>query len=364
MGRAAISLGLLESIFASRSTSALGRLCRPRDVRALVEKASPNFFILARSLTSVIQVRVASNQLVNGIRTFIVNRTDVDPRELYPKPPYSRDKQEPPGLTGLMLPSPEHGEMTYAGSGLLEGKRALITGADSGIGRAVAIAFAREGADVAISFLSEFDDAVETARIVKECGRRALLLPGDLAQKKVCETIAHEAVSDLGGIDILVNNAAFQRSYDSIENIPDDEFEETFRVNVFGLFYLTKRLLPQMKAGGSIINSASIQSYDPSPNLIAYASSKAAIASLTRSLASYAIRSGVRVNAVAPGPVWTPLIPSTLPAEKVEKFGSDTFFGRAAQPVELAPVFVFLASPLASYVTGEVYGVTGGQMPL
>ena len=263
-----------------------------------------------------------------------------------------------------MRPSPEHGEKTYAGSGLLEGKRALITGADSGIGRAVAIAFAREGADVAISFLSEFDDAVETARIVKESGRKALLLPGDLAEKSVCETIAHEAVSDLGGIDILVNNAAFQRSYDSIEDIPDDQFEETFRVNVFALFYLAKKLLPQMKAGGSIINSASIQSYDPSPNLIAYASSKAAIASLTRSLASYAIRSGIRVNAVAPGPVWTPLIPSTLPAEKVEKFGSDTFFGRAAQPVELAPVFVFLASPLASYVTGEVYGVTGGQMPL
>jgi hypothetical protein len=326
----------------------------------LIVDSRPSSFADDSSLT----VHIPSNQLVNGIRTFIVNRTNFDPRELYPKPPYSREKQEPPGLTGLMQPSPEHGEKTYAGSGLLEGKRALITGADSGIGRAVAIAFAREGADVAISFLSEFDDAVETARIVKESGRRALLLPGDLAEKAVCETIAHQAVSDLGGIDILVNNAAFQRSYDSIEDIPDDQFEETFRVNVFALFYLAKRLLPQMKAGGSIINSASIQSYDPSPNLIAYASSKAAITSLTRSLASYAIRSGVRVNAVAPGPVWTPLIPSTLPAEKVEKFGSDTLFGRAAQPVELAPVFVFLASPLASYVTGEVYGVTGGQMPL
>jgi hypothetical protein len=263
-----------------------------------------------------------------------------------------------------MRPRPDHGEETYKGNGLLEGKHALITGADSGIGRAVAIAFAREGADVAISFQSEVEDAEETARLVKECRRTALLLPGDLADKNVCQTIAHEAATNLGGIDILVNNAAFQRSYDKITEIPDDEFEETFRVNVFALFFLTKALLPQMKAGGAIINSASIQSYDPSPHLLAYASSKAAIASLTRSLASYAIESGVRVNAVAPGPVWTPLIPSTLPAEKVKQFGSDTLFGRAAQPAELAPVFVFLASHLASYVTGEVYGVTGGQMPL
>jgi len=184
-----------------------------------------------------------------------------------------------------MQPQPDYGEESYEGSGLLEGKRALITGADSGIGRAVAIAFAREGADVAISFLSEVQDAEETARIVRECGGTALLLPGDLADKKICETIAHKAVTKLGGIDILVNNAAFQRSYDQITNIPDNEFEETFRVNVFALFWLTKKLLPQMKAGGSIINSASIQSYDPSPNLVAYASSKAAIASLTRSLA-------------------------------------------------------------------------------
>jgi NAD(P)-dependent dehydrogenase (short-subunit alcohol dehydrogenase family) len=293
-----------------------------------------------------------------------MNRATVDPRELYPKPPYSEHKQKSPGVTEAMWPRPDHGEETYKGNGLLEGKRALITGADSGIGRAVAIAFAREGANVAISFLSEVKDAEETARLVKECGRTALLLPGNLGDKKVCETIARKAVTDLGGIDILVNNSAFQRSYDDITKIPDDEFEETFRVNVFALFFLSKALLPQMKAGGVIINSASIQSYDPSSNLLAYASTKAAIASLTRSLASYAIKSGVRVNAVAPGPVWTPLIPSTLQAEKVKKFGSDTLFGRAAQPAELAPVFVFLASHLASYVTGEVYGVTGGQMPL
>ena len=293
-----------------------------------------------------------------------MNRANADPRELYPKPPYSEEKQRVPGVERSMRPKPDHGEETYKGNGFLKGKHALITGADSGIGKAVAIAFAREGADVAISFLSEVEDAEEAARLVKESGQKAVLLPGDIADKKVCETVARTAVSKLGGIDILVNNAAFQRSYNEIADIPDDEFEETFRVNVFALFRLAKALLPQMKAGGSIINSASIQSYDPSPNLIAYASSKAAIASLTRSLASYAIKSGVRVNAVAPGPVWTPLIPSTLPAEKVEQFGSDTLFGRAAQPAELAPVFVFLASHLASYVTGEVYGVTGGQMPL
>jgi NAD(P)-dependent dehydrogenase (short-subunit alcohol dehydrogenase family) len=305
-----------------------------------------------------------ANHSTTEIRTEVMKTAIVDPRELYAKPPYSADKQEPPGLTELMRPKPDHGEATYHGNGLLEGKRALITGADSGIGRAVAIAFAREGAEVAISFLSENQDADETAQLIRQCSRTALLLPGDLADRRVCQTIAQEAVKGLGGIDILVNNAAFQRSYDEITDIPDDEFEVTFRVNVFALFYLTKALLPQMKAGGSIINSASIQTYDPSPNLIAYASSKAAIASITRSLASYAIKSGVRVNAVAPGPVWTPLIPSTLPSEKVKRFGSDTFFGRAAQPAELAPVFVFLASHLASYVTGEVYGVTGGQMPL
>jgi NAD(P)-dependent dehydrogenase (short-subunit alcohol dehydrogenase family) len=293
-----------------------------------------------------------------------MKRANADPRELYPKPPYSEEKQRVPGVERSMRPKPDHGEETYEGNGLLKGKRALITGADSGIGRAVAIAFAREGVDVAISFLSEVEDAEETARLVKESGQKAVLLPGDIADKKVCETMARTAVSALGGIDILVNNAAFQRSYDHITDIPDDEFEETFRVNVFALFRLAKALLSQMKAGGAIINSASIQSYDPSPNLIAYASSKAAIASLTRSLASYAIKSGVRVNAVAPGPVWTPLIPSTLPAGKVKQFGSDTLFGRAAQPAELAPVFVFLASHLASYVTGEVYCVTGGQMPL
>jgi len=287
-----------------------------------------------------------------------------DPKKIHEQPPYSAKKQPPPGGEEEMRPKADHGEATYEGTGRLDGRRALITGADSGIGRAVALAFAREGADVAISYLSEETDARETERLVTEAGREAVLLPGDIGESTVCEAVAWKAMDAFGTIDILVNNAAFQRTYEKFEDIPDDEFEETYRVNVFAMFRLCKALLPQMKEGGSIINTASIQSFDPSPNLIAYASTKAAIVSFTRSLAGLAIKQGVRVNAVAPGPVWTPLIPSTMPKEKVKQFGAQTLFGRAAQPSELAPIFVFLASDQATYVTGEVYGATGGQMPL
>jgi NAD(P)-dependent dehydrogenase (short-subunit alcohol dehydrogenase family) len=287
-----------------------------------------------------------------------------DPREIYEKPPYSAKQQSPPGNEEEMSPQVDHGESSYKGAGRLKGRRALITGADSGIGRAVALAFAREGVDVAISYLSEETDARETERLVIEAGRKAVLLPGDIAEPSVCAAVARKAIDALGGIDILVNNAAFQRTYDKFEDIPDDEFEETFRVNIFAMFRLCKALLPQMKKGGSIINTGSIQSFDPSPSLIAYASTKAAIVSFTRSLASLAIKQGVRVNAVAPGPVWSPLIPSTMPKEKVKEFGAHTVFGRAGQPAEIAPIFVFLASDQASYVTGEVYGATGGQMPM
>jgi NAD(P)-dependent dehydrogenase (short-subunit alcohol dehydrogenase family) len=263
-----------------------------------------------------------------------------------------------------MSPKVDHGESSYQGSERLNGRRALVTGADSGIGRAVALAFAREGADVALSFLSEEEDAQETERLVLEAGRKAILLAGDIGEPSVPKAIARQAVDSFGAIDILVNNAAFQRTYEKFEDISDAEFEETYRVNVFAMFRLCQAILPQMKAGGSIINTGSIQSFDPSPSLIAYASTKAAIVSFTRSLASLAITQGVRVNAVAPGPVWTPLIPSTMPKEKVKNFGSDTVFGRAAQPAEIAPIFVFLASDQASYVTGEIYGATGGQMPM
>jgi NAD(P)-dependent dehydrogenase (short-subunit alcohol dehydrogenase family) len=263
-----------------------------------------------------------------------------------------------------MNPKADHGESSYQGTGRLEGRRALITGADSGIGRAVALAFAREGADVAISYLSEERDARETERLVTEAGRKSVLLPGDIGEDSKAKAVAQKAIDGLGTIDILVNNAAFQRTYEKFEDISDEEFEETYRVNVLGMFRLCKAILPQMEAGGSIINTGSIQSFDPSPYLIAYASTKAAIVSFTRSLAGFAIKQGVRVNAVAPGPVWTPLIPSTMPREKVKNFGSQTVFGRAAQPAEIAPIFVFLASDQASYVTGEIYGVTGGQMPM
>jgi NAD(P)-dependent dehydrogenase (short-subunit alcohol dehydrogenase family) len=287
-----------------------------------------------------------------------------DPRTLYPKPPYGGKKQPPPGSEAELKPTADHGEESYIGHGLLEGRRALITGGDSGIGRAIAIAFSREGADVAISYLSEHEDAKMTEQLVLEAGRKAVLLPGDLQSKASCEKVASKAIAQLGGIDILINNAAFQRTYDDFQDIPDEEFEETYRVNVFAMFRLCQAILPQMPEGASIINTASIQSFDPSANLIAYASTKAAIVSFTRSLANMVIKQGVRVNAVAPGPVWTPLIPSTMPTAKVKLFGAQTAFGRAAQPVELAPLFVFLASAQASYVTGEVYGATGGQMPL
>jgi NAD(P)-dependent dehydrogenase (short-subunit alcohol dehydrogenase family) len=288
----------------------------------------------------------------------------IDPREAGQKPPYSDRKQPPPGQETEMSPPADHGETSYVGAGRLKGRRALITGGDSGIGRAVALAFAREGADVAVSYLCEDEDARETLRGITEAGRKGVLLPGDIGVARICESVASEALGALGGIDILVNNAAYQRSYEAFEDIPDEEFEEAYRVNVFAMFRLCKKLLPQMPEGGSIINTASIQSFDPGPQLLPYASTKAAIASFTSSLAGMAIKRGVRVNAVAPGPVWTPLSPSTLPAEKVKNFGADTVFGRAAQPAELAPLFVFLASDEASYVSGEIYGATGGRMPL
>jgi NAD(P)-dependent dehydrogenase (short-subunit alcohol dehydrogenase family) len=287
-----------------------------------------------------------------------------DPKTAYPKPPYSAKNEPPPGSEDQLRPNADHGEESYVGHGLLEGRRALITGADSGIGRAVALAFAREGADVGIAYLSEHEDARETERLVTEAGRKAVLLPGDLGSRSSCDQVAHEAVARLGGVDILVNNAAFQRTYGDFQDIPDEEFEETYRINVFAMFRLCQALLPQMPKGASIINTASIQSYDPGPELLPYATTKAAIVSFTKALAGLAIDKGVRVNAVAPGPVWTPLIPTTMPKEKVKAFGMNTLFKRAAQPAELAPLFVFLASAQASYVTGEVYAATGGRMPL
>ena len=245
-----------------------------------------------------------------------LNMSTKDPRKLYPQPPYSGKEQTSPESEEEMSSKVDHGEPSYEGTGRLKGCRDLITGADSGIGRAVALAFAREGADVAISYLSEEKDARETERLVTEAGRKAVLLPGDIGKPSECKAVAQKAIDALGAIDILVNNAAFQRTYKKFEDISDDEFEETYRVNVFAMFRFCKALLPQMKEGGSIINTGSIQSFDPSSNLIAYASTKAAIVSFTRSLASLAIKQGVRVNAVAPGPVWTPLFPLRCPKRR------------------------------------------------
>jgi NAD(P)-dependent dehydrogenase (short-subunit alcohol dehydrogenase family) len=262
-----------------------------------------------------------------------------------------------------MQPHADHGEQTYKGSGKLTGKAALITGADSGIGRAVALAFAREGADVVVAYLSEEDDAAETSRLIKECGRKAVSVAGDIQDEGHCNKLVQRAMDEFGTLDILVNNAAFQMSAADIGDLSAEQFERTYRTNVFAMFYLCRAALPRMKSGSSIINTASIQAFQPSPELLDYASTKCAIVGFTKALAKQAIERGVRVNAVAPGPVWTPLIPSTMPTEKTQKFGDNTVFGRPAQPAELAAVYVLLASAEASYVTGEVFGVTGGRMP-
>ena len=288
-----------------------------------------------------------------------------DPRYRYPGPEFRPQPQELPGHEARMEPRPDHGEESYRGSGRLEGLAALITGGDSGIGRAVALAYAREGADVLFTYLSEDDDAEETVRLVREAGRRVVAVKMNQADNREgCEKAVQRCVDELGRLDILVNNAAFQRVYKSLEEIPDEEIAYAFGVNTVAFFHFSRAALRHLPPGGSIINSTSIQAFDPSGGLSPYAATKAAIANFTMSLASLAIGQGVRVNAVAPGPVWTPLIPATFSDDKLKSFGSNTLFGRPAQPAELAPVYVFLASREASFVSGEVYGVTGGRMPL
>jgi NAD(P)-dependent dehydrogenase (short-subunit alcohol dehydrogenase family) len=284
-----------------------------------------------------------------------------NPQNAEAKPPFPKQQQQPPGLESQMAPQPDYGEQSYKGSNKLQGRRAIITGGDSGIGRAVALAFAREGADVLISYLSEHSDAEETVRVVKEAGRSGIAVPGDISNEAHCKQIVERAVKEFGQIDILVNNAAYQMSHESFMDISSEEFDHTFRTNIYAMFYLCKAAVPHMREGGTIINTTSIQAYQPSASLLAYAATKGAILTFTKGLSQELIEKGIRVNAVAPGPIWTPLIPSTMPPERSSKFGQDTPMGRPGQPAELAPAFVFLASNDSSYITGEVIGVTGGK---
>jgi len=269
-------------------------------------------------------------------------------------------QQQPPGTEAELTPKADHGETSYKGSGKLDGKATVITGGDSGIGRAVALAFAREGADVLIAYLNEHDDAKETARLVEEAGRKAVLVPGDIADPAHCRAIVDQAVQAFGRIDVLVNNAAFQMTRESIEDIPDEEWDYTFQVNITAMFHICKAAVKHMKPGSSIINTSSINSDKPKPTLLAYAATKGAIANFTAGLAQLLADKGIRANSVAPGPIWTPLIPSTMPPEEVESFGEQVPMKRPGQPAEVAPVYVMLASDEASYVSGARIAVTGG----
>ena len=286
-----------------------------------------------------------------------------DPRKQYPQPKFEEQPQSAPGLARDMDPKPDHGEESYRGFGRLEGRRAVITGADSGIGRAVAIAFAREGADIVLNYLpSEEADAKEVAALVEAAGRKAVSIPGDLKDEAFCTKLIEDGRAALGGIDILVNNAGKQTAVKDIADITTEQFDATFRTNVYSMFWLCKAALPHMPPGATIVNTTSIQSYQPSQTLLDYASTKAAITAFTHALAKQVASKGIRVNAVAPGPVWTPLQPSGgQPQEKIPDFGSSVPLGRPGQPAELAPIYVLLASQESSYVTGEVYGVTGGN---
>jgi NAD(P)-dependent dehydrogenase (short-subunit alcohol dehydrogenase family) len=279
----------------------------------------------------------------------------------HPKPPFPKQQQPVPGTTAQMDPKPDHGEQTYRGNKLLEGRTVLLTGGDSGIGRAVAIAYAREGADLVISYLEEHEDAEETARWVRDAGRRVVLVPGDLTEPGACESLVQRTMDEFGRLDVLVSNAAHQRTFDKFEDIDLAEWEHTFDVNVHSMFRLCRAAVPHMRPGSAIVFTSSINADDPSPKLLPYATTKGTIANFTAGLAGNLAERGIRVNAVAPGPIWTPLIPSTMPAEKVETFGKNTPMGRAGQPAELAGAYVLLASDLGSYMTGAVIAVTGGR---
>ena len=285
----------------------------------------------------------------------------VDPREAYPRPPFPEQRQRPPGSDLVLDPAPDHGEATYEGRGRLAGYATIVTGADSGIGKAVALAFAREGADVVVSYLQEDEDAADTLGIVQEAGRRAIPFEGDLRDEATCRRLIRLAQEELGGIDVLVNNAAFQRRRERIEDIPTDEWNATLEANLSSMFWLCREAAPLMRPGASIINTASIQAVHPSANLLAYATTKGGIVTFSKALSAECIGKGIRVNVVAPGPVWTPLVVATSDPESNSTFGQQAPIGRPAQPAELAPAFVYLASPESGYVTGETIAVTGGE---
>jgi NAD(P)-dependent dehydrogenase (short-subunit alcohol dehydrogenase family) len=286
-----------------------------------------------------------------------------DPRGLYPHPPFADQQQPWPGLASRMMPRPDHGESSYRGSGLLAGRKALITGGDSGIGRAAAIAFAREGADVSIVYLpAEEPDAREVIGMIRGAGRNAVAIPGDIRDEAFCKQAVDRAANGMGGLDILVNNAGRQHSHDSILDISTEDFDWTLRTNLYGMFWITKAAIAHMPPGSAIVNTSSVNAYNPSINLLDYAMTKAAIANFTKSLAKQMIARGIRVNAVAPGPFWTPLqVSGGQTMKNLEKFGAETPMGRPGQPAEIAPIYVALAMSHASYVTGQVYGVSGGE---
>jgi len=287
--------------------------------------------------------------------------TPEDPTSAGPAPPFPEQEQEPPGREADLRPPADHGEDSYVGRGRLTDRVALITGADSGIGRAVAIAFAREGADILCSYWKEDEDAAETRRLVEDAGRRCIAVPGDIGDRDRCRALVERAVGDLGRLDVLVNNAAFQMSYESFLDIPPDELDFVFRTNVLAMFHLCQAAVPAMEPGSTILNTTSIQAAQPSPQLLHYAATKGAISTFTKGLAQEVAERGIRVNAIAPGPIWTPLVAMSFPAEKNAQFGSDTPLGRPGQPGELAPLYVFLATEDSSYISGEVIGATGGK---
>jgi NAD(P)-dependent dehydrogenase (short-subunit alcohol dehydrogenase family) len=289
--------------------------------------------------------------------------TTSDPTQQYDQPEHTDEQQVHPGLTDKMQDKPDHGEESYRGSGRLTGRRAVITGGDSGIGRAVAIAFAREGADVLISYLEvEEVDGRETARLVEDAGRKAVCVPGDIRDEAHCQKIIATAVAEFGGLDILVNNAAYQMvQMGGIADISTEQFDRVMKTNLYAMFWLTKAALPHLQPGSTIINTASVQAVSPSPELLDYATSKAGIQNFTKGLGQQLAEKGIRVNSVAPGPIWTPLIVATMPVEKSESHGESTPLSRAGQPAEVAPTYVFLASQESSYITSEMIAVTGGQ---